>query len=332
MRQHLTGPNVAKLICLLILILLPFVVPSPYIRHLLIITFIYAIVASNWDLSLGYAGVFNFGHIAFFAVGVYGSAILSKTFGITPWATIPIAGLIGVVAALIISLPVLRLKGIYVVLVTFAFSQLCFQLVLSQEEITGGSMGMPLLPPLKIGDYNFARDGKFGYYFIGLFLLVLSTIYLHRLVHSRFGTSIIALRDNEDYAISRGISLARQRMLTLGLSAYFTGAAGGFYSTYVRVASPEIFGFGFLSLALSMLLLGGLNSIYGPILGAFVITLLSEAMVDLGPMRFLIISALIVLMLLFYPGGLINALQQAPSWISRAAAAIARRMKTTVRS
>ena len=102
-------------------------------------------------------------------------------------------------------------------------------------------------------------------------------------------------------------------MLTLGLSAYFTGAAGGFYSTYVRVASPEIFGFGFLSLALSMLLL-------------------SEAMVDLGPMRFLIISALIILMLLFYPGGLINALQQAPSWISRAAAAIARRMKTTVRS
>ena len=121
-------------------------------------------------------------------------------------------------------------------------------------------------------------------------------------------------------------------MLTLGLSAYFTGAAGGFYSTYVRVASPEIFGFGFLSLALSMLLLGGLNSIYGPILGAFVITLLSEAMVDLGPMRFLIISALIILMLLFYPGGLFNALQQAPSWISRAAAAIARRMKTTVRS
>ena len=244
MRELLTGPNLAKLICLVILIVLPFVVPSPYIRHLLIIAFIYAIVASNWDLSLGYAGVFNFGHIAFFAAGSYGSAILSKTIGITPWATIPMAGLIGVVAALIVCLPVLRLKGIYVVLVTFAFSQLCFQLVLSQEEITGGSMGMPLLPTLKIGDYNFGRDGKFGYYYVGLFLLVLSTIYLHRLVRSRFGTSIVALRDNEDYAVSRGISLARQRMLTLGLSAFFTGVAGGFYSTYVRVASPEIFGFG----------------------------------------------------------------------------------------
>ena len=331
MREFLTGPNTARLICLLILIVLSFVVPSPYIRHLLIIAFIYAIVASNWDLSIGYAGVFNFGHIAFFAVGTYGSAILSKTFGITPWLTIPLAGLIGVVAALIVCLPVLRLKGIYVVLVTFAFSQLCFQLVLSQEEITGGSMGMPLLPPLKIGDYNLARDDKFGYYYVGLFLLVLSTIYLHRLVRSRFGVSIVALRDNEDYAISRGISLARQRMLTLALSAFFTGVAGGFYSTYVRVASPEIFGFGFLSLALSMLLLGGLNSIYGPILGAFVITLLSEAMVDLGPMRFLIISALIVLMLLFYPGGLINALQHVSGWFSKTGAA-ARFIRTVVKS
>ncbi len=316
-RDYWTTPNTTRLVCLVILIVLPFIVPTPYIRHLLIITFIYAIVASNWDLSLGYAGVFNFGHIAFFAAGAYGSAILSKTVGITPWLTIPIAGLAGVMAALIVALPVLRLKGIYVVLVTFAFSQLCFQLVLSQEEITGGSMGMPLLPPLKIGDYNFARDGKFGYYFVGLFLLLLSTVYLHRLVHSRFGTSIVALRDNEDYAISRGVSLARQRMLTLGLSAFFTGIAGGFYSTYVRVASPEIFGFGLLSLALSMLLLGGTNSIYGPIVGAFVITLLSEAMVDLGPWRFLIISALIILMLLFYPGGLIHAIQRVPSWGAR---------------
>ena len=90
----------------------------------------------------------------------------------------------------------------------------------------------------------------------------------------------------------------------------------------MRVASPEIFGFGFLSLALSMLLLGGLNSIYGPILGAFVITLLSEAMVDLGPMRFLIISALIILMLLFYPGGLINALQQTSSLFSKSGMAV----------
>ena len=312
MRKSLiTAPNTAKFACLLILILLPLVIPSPYIRHFLILAFIYAIVASNWDLTMGYGGIFNFGHIAFFALGAYGSAILSKSVGITPWLTIPMAGAVGIVAALIVSLPVLRLKGIYVVLVTFAFSQLCFQLIISQSDITGGTNGMPLLPPLKLGDYNFARDGKFGYYYIGLFLLVASTFYLHRLVHSKFGTSIVALRDNEDYAISRGISLARQRLLTMVLSAAFTAMAGGLYATYVRVVSPEIFGFGLLSLALSMLLLGGTNSIYGPIVGAFLITLISEAMIDLGPWRFLIIAALIILMLVFYPGGVIVALQRA---------------------
>lgn len=317
MRAFFEGPNLVRLICLAILIILPLVAPSPYIRHLLIIAFIYGIVASNWDLSVGYGGVFNFGHLAFFAIGSYASAILSKTVGITPWVTIPMAGLFAVAAALIVSLPVLRLKGIYVVLVTFAFSMLCFQLVLSQEEITGGSLGMPLLPPLKIGDYNFARDGKFGYYYVGLFLLVASTVYLHRLVRSRFGISIVALRDNEDYAISRGISLARQRLLTLALSALFTGIAGGFYSTYVRVASPEIFGFGLLSLALSMLLVGGTNSIYGPIVGAVVITLVSEAMVELGPWRFLIIAALIILVMLFYPGGIMEALRRLYDWLAR---------------
>ena len=318
MERLLANPAVlGRLACLAILLVIPFFVTSPYVRHLLILAFIYAIVASNWDLSLGYAGIFNFGHMAFFGLGTYASAILSKTLDISPWATIPIAGTIGVLAALIVSVPVLRLKGIYVVLVTFAFSQLCLQLILSQADVTGGSQGMPLLPPLKLGDYNFARDGKLGYYYVALFVLVVSTAYLHRVVRSDFGVSIVALRDNEDYAVSRGVSLGRNRMMTLLASAAFTGVAGGLFSVYVRVASPEIFGFGPLSLALSMLLLGGTASVYGPILGAFVITLLSEAMVELGPWRFLIISTLIILVMAFYPGGVISALGRVPQAVKR---------------
>lgn len=308
MRALLGSANVGRLACLAILIVLPLVEPSPYIRHLVIIAIVYAVVASNWDLSLGYAGIFNFGHLAFFALGIYAQAILAKRLGVSPWAAIAAAGVAGVVAALIVSLPVLRLKGIYVVLVTFAFSQLCLQIIMSQEELTGGSLGMPLLPPLEIGDYSFARDNKLGYYYAALLLLVVSTIYLRRLVRSHFGVSIVALRDNEDYAVSRGVSLARQRLLTLVASALFTGIAGGFFSTYVRVASPEAFSFGPISLALSMLLLGGINSIDGAIVGAFVITMISEAMIHLGPWRFLIISALIVLVMRFYPGGIIAGL------------------------
>lgn len=310
MRARLNGPDAARLLCLLVLVILPFFVPSAYIRHLIIVAVVYAIVASNWNFSLGYGGIFNFGHLAFFGLGAYGSAILAKTVGITPWLTIVIAGVIAMIAAVIVSVPVLRLKGIYVVLVTFAFSQLCLQLIMSQQSITGGSQGFPLVPQLTIGGYSFASDDKFGYYYVALFLLVISTLYLHRIVGSSFGVSVVALKDNEDYAISRGISLARQRLLTLVASALFTGMAGGFFSTYTRVASPEIFGFGPISLALSMMLLGGTGSIYGPIVGAFLITIVSEAMVDLGPVRFLIISGMIVIVLVFYPGGAIAALSQ----------------------
>ena len=310
MRLQLTGPDMARLVCLAVLVVLPFFVPSAYIRHLIIVSVIYAVVASNWNFSLGYGGIFNFGHLAFFGLGAYVSAILSKTLGITPWATIVLAGLAAVVAAIVVSIPVLRLKGIYVVLVTLAFGQLCQQLIMSQQWLTGGSQGFPLVPQLAIGGYSFASDDKFGYYFVALLLLVISTLYLERLVRSNFGTSVMALRDNEDYAISRGVSLARQRLLTLVASALFTGMAGWFISTYTRVASPEIFNFGPLALSLSMMLLGGTGSIYGPIVGAFLITIISEAMVDLGPVRFLIISAMIILVLLFYPGGVIVALRR----------------------
>jgi len=300
--------NLPKTIGLLVLILLPVVFDGSYVRHLLIVALVYAVIASNWDLSLGYGGIFNFAHLAFFGTGVYFCAVMSKTFGFNPWLTIPGAGLAAVIAAAIVCLPVLRLKGIYIILVTFAFSQLLLQLVISQAEITGGSVGMVFLPSLKIGDYNFARDGKLGYYYLALALFVASTWFLRRLVKSSFGLSVVALRDNEDYALSRGISLARQRVLTLMASALFTGMAGGFYATYLRVASPQVFGFGILSLVLSMLLVGGISSVWGAIVAAFVLTFLSEAMADLGAWRHLIIASLIVLVLLFYPGGLIAAL------------------------
>src|SRR5690606_34961493 len=117
-------------------------VESTYIRHLMIVAFIFAIVASSWDLTIGYGGIFNFAHIAFFGIGVYAYGILGGTLGISPWLSLAGSGVAAMVAAAVITLPVLRLKGIYVVLVTFAFSQLCLQIVLSQSEITGGSQGM----------------------------------------------------------------------------------------------------------------------------------------------------------------------------------------------
>ena len=303
-----------KLILLFTLLaLVPLWVESSYIRHLFIIAFIYAVIASNWDLSLGYAGVFNFGHLTFFGIGVYTAAIATKALGVSPWLTIPLSGVTAECAALLMAAPVARLKGIYVVLVTFAVSQLVLQLVLSQSQITGGAEGMVRLPYLQIGDYKFIRDYKLGYYYMALSLLMSSTLFLVWLTKSPFGKSLRAVRDNEDYAQARGISISRQRVLALVMSAIFTGIIGGFYAIYLRVASPEVFSFGTMSLALSMVLIGGVGTIWGPVIAAIALTFATEAMAGIRGMeeaRFILVAIAMIAVLRLAPGGVAGLLSR----------------------
>lgn len=297
-----------------LLLALPLLSDSSYLRHVSIVALLYAILVSNWNLTLGYAGVFNFGHMTFFALGAYACGILTKTYGLSPWLGMPAGILAAVIGSILVCLPVLRLKGIYVVLVTFAFGQLCLQIVLNQSDITGGNFGLVQIPPPTIGEFSF-RDGEnLGYYYAALLLLVLSTLYLAWLVRSDFGRSVIALRDNEPYAISRGVALWRVRLLTFIASAVFPGATGALYAQYTRSASPDLFSFSFITLALSMLLIGGIGTLWGPILGAVALTVVSELMVDVGPARYLAIAAMIVLVLRFFPGGLMGAVRQIASW------------------
>lgn len=292
------------------LLIYPLIFEATYFRHVMILAFVFAIVATNWDLSLGYAGLFNFGHVALFAVGIYTYAILAKTLGVSPWLAILAGGGTAAIIALLIALPVLRLDGIYVILVTIALSQLIYLVVISWSDVTGGTSGMVTLPTLKIGDYRLSKDGRIGYYYIGLGLLAVNIAFLYTLTRSRLGRAIMALRDNKYYAIARGVSEAKTRALTLTASAVFTGIAGAFYGAYLRVASPDAFGMGFLTLVLSMLLVGGAGTIWGPLIGAFAISFLSEWLAGFGPWQNIIVAVAIILVVVFYPGGLWAALQQ----------------------
>jgi branched-chain amino acid transport system permease protein len=291
------------------LAVLPWVIPSDYIQHLLIVAMMYAIVASNWDLSLGYAGIFNFAHIALFAIGAYTAGVLSKSFGVSPWLCIPAGALVAVGAAIIVALPVLRVKGIYVCLVTFAFGQLCLHLVLTLSDYTGGSHGLVMIPSISLGSYSFAQHNKVAYFYLIFMMLLTSTLFLRRLVTSYFGLSIVALRDFEELAVSRGVGVASRRLLTLAASAVFTGATGAVYAFYLGAVSAELFGFGYLATILSMILLGGTSTVYGPIFGAFVLTFISEFMVSFGPWRFIIIATMIILVILWYPDGIFAAVK-----------------------
>ena len=286
------------------LIALPLVNSDSYVRHISIIAIMYAVLVSSWNISLGYGGVFNFAHMAFFAVGAYATGILTKTFAFSPWFGMPIGIAASVAASVLVCLPVLRLKGIYVILVTFAFGQLCLQIVLNQRDLTGGNFGLVAIPPLEIGEFSFRDYQNAGYYYLSLLILAITVASVTWFSRSRFGWRVIALRDNEVYAVSRGVPLSRIRLATFALSAIFPGAIGAVYAQYVRSASPDMFGFSFLTLALSMLLLGGTGSIWGPVAGAFVFTIFSELMAPLGPGRYLVTAVLIVLILRFFPKGL----------------------------
>lgn len=290
-------------------LLVPVAIEDTYIRHLFIIAFIYAIVAASWDLSLGYAGIFNFGHVAFFGIGVYATGLSAKLLGIDPWIAMLIGGMAASVAAAVVALPVVRLQGIYVVLVTFAFSQLVLQFVISQSQITGGTQGLVRVPTIELFGYNFLRDYKFGYYYVALALLVISTLCLRFITRTDFGLSIRALRDNEDYGLARGIPIGLQRLKVLVASAFFAGIAGGFFAIYLRVASPEVFNFSTMALILSMVLVGGTSSIYGPVIAALVLTFVSEGLANVDGLaegRFMLVAVAMVLVLLFFPKGLVS--------------------------
>ncbi len=307
---HRTQGLLPLMIALAALIAYPFVFGETYFRHVVILAFVFAIVATSWDLSLGFGGLFNFAHVALFAVGIYTYAILAKTLGFSPWLSIVAGGGTAAFVALLIALPVLRLDGIYVILVTIALSQLLYLIVISSSDVTGGTSGMVTLPTLTIGDYRLSRNGRIGYYYVGLALLVANLAFLYWVTRSRLGRSIVALRDNKYYAIARGISEERTRAMTLMASAVFTGMAGAFYASYLRVASPDAFGIGFLTLLLSILLVGGAGTIWGPVMAAFAISVASEWLSGFGAWQNILIALAIILIVVFYPGGLWAALQE----------------------
>lgn len=308
---HRTNGFLPVLLALVALAVIPLILTDTYVRHTLILVFIYAILASNWDISLGLGGVVNFAHMAFFAIGLYSYGIAAKIIGIDPWIALVLAPVLAIVFAALLAIPILRLEGIYVILVTIAAAQLLLQIVVSQSDYTGGTSGMVLLPRLTLGDYRLSSDGRIGYFYLALLLLAVSTVFLYKLERSALGRAIKALRDNKYYAIARGVSEGRIRLLTLCASALFPGLAGGFYGAYLRVASPDVFGLGFLTVTLSILLLGGISTIWGSLIAAFVITILAQMLGDYGSWRSIIIALLIIAVVVIYPGGLFAALQEA---------------------
>jgi branched-chain amino acid transport system permease protein len=288
------------------LFVLPLIFGEPHMRLLLILIAMYGILALSWNLTLGLAGIFNFAQIAFFGVGAYTTGIIAEHTDISLWLALPISAVCAAIASLVAFVPVFRLRGIAVGLATYVFSQLCIYLVLGQAKLTGGSNGITGIQRLSVGDTSLRSNGRIGYYYLGAALLLLTTVLVALVTRSTFGRSLIALRDNEALATSRGVSRVRQHLIVFTVGAAVAGVAGSFNATLNGVVSVDVFGFGYLTLLLCMIFLGGSGSIIGPIIGAVVVTLLSDRLDSAGTWRDMTIAALILVVLWVAPKGLVG--------------------------
>jgi len=200
-------------------------------------------------------------------------------------------------------LPVIRMRGIYIALVTFVVVQLSALAVLALPDLTSGSMGLVGVPSLKIGGAQLRDAGGAPALWLFGALLVVLIFGMRLMLRSRFGLGIVALRDNEALAGSRGVNRVLRQAQAFAISGGIAGITGGLYVSFFRVADTSLFSFGFITLALSMIFVGGMGVVWGPALGAFIITFLDRQMVDLGSWRQVIIGVGTVLVLIFLPEG-----------------------------
>ena len=296
------------------LLALPLVVTDRYFQHVLVLAGISILVAASFNLLCGYSGLLNLGHAAFFGVGAYSSALLSMTYGLSPWLTLFAGGLVTAVFGALLGIPSFRLRGPYLAIVTISFSEIIRMVAMNWVDLTRGSLGLydiPPLTPLRVGGATIDFVSERNAYYVVLALVAVTVLALRRLLHSEFGITLESMREDEAGAESIGIHTTQYKLTVFVLSAFLAGFAGAFYAHYVRLISPEMMGLGETMTVLTMVLVGGLGTLLGPVVGAVVVTFLSEGLrfvkdlVDLD-VRLILYGAILMATILFMRQGIVG--------------------------
>lgn len=298
---------------------LPLLVRQPYILHVLILSMLFATFAMGWNLVTGFAGLKTFGHHAFFALSAYASALLSKNLGISPWITIWIGAAVATITGVLVAMPALRIRSIaHIAIVTLAFAEIVRICLSNLKDLTRGEMGLfgipafdPIVLPL-VGQISFGAAAKVPFYYLASLTMLVTSLGLYGLMRSRFGLALVAMRGSQDATESLGINLAFFKILAFALSAFIVGISGALYAHYIMVLTPaSVAGADVIVFVIAMVLVGGIGSHLGPILGAFLLTVGGEALREIGDYRMLIYGVLIIVVMRFYPQGVVKLLDTA---------------------
>lgn len=325
------------------LLAIPRFVQSPYALHMMILLFLTVSQGESWNILGGYAGQHSLGHAAYFGVGAYATMILMQSRQIMPWVGVWVGVVAVIVVALIIGSICFRLRGPYFVLASIAVAEIMHLTAINLTGLTNGAEGILVteIPPFKIGQTVLTDfSTKVPFYYIGLGLALLTIAVTWLVVHSKLGYYFQAIREDQDAAHSLGIHIALYKNIALIISAVLTSLAGSFYGIYVGfVDPPTVLGLDVSVQIMLIAIIGGMGTLYGPVLGALVLVPLSEALrsnlftdlivkvglvnadskvglflkENLAHAHVLLYGILVVLVILFMPEGLMGYMKKLAS-------------------
>jgi len=288
------------------LLITPLFLKGSYFLNVLVFIGINTMLAVALNLLLGYAGQISLGHAAFFGIGAYISGILTTRFPIDPWIAMGLAGSCSALLAFVIGFPILKLKGHYLAMGTLGFGIIMYITFNETVGWTGGPSGLSGIPNLHAGSLIFDNDWN-NYYLIWLFTLTVMLLSIN-LSQSRIGRALRAIHDSEVAARVMGVNVRVLKVQIFTVSALLSAIAGSLYAHTMTFISPASFGFNFSVELVTMVIIGGLGSIYGSFLGAAILTILPEMLRVFRDFDIVIYGLMLILITMYMPGGLISGL------------------------
>jgi branched-chain amino acid transport system permease protein len=297
------------------LALVPLWVQSPYALHIFILLFLAIALGESWNIIGGFAGQYSVGHAAWYGLGAYGAFILLQRKAIAPWFGVWVAVAVAVIIALAVGWITFRLRGPYFVLASIAVAEIIRLAALNWKELTNGAEGILAadVPPLRMGgtvitDWN----SKIPYFYMGLAMALFCIAVNFLVKRSKLGYYLQAIREDQDAAHSLGIPLTLSKNTGLAISAACTALAGGFAAFYIGFIEPQgVFG---IEVSIQMVLtciIGGIGTVAGPVIGAVVVVLLSEALrASLSSAHLLVYGVLVIIVILTMPDGFVGFIAQ----------------------
>lgn len=293
------------------MVVFPFVV-SFYQINIMITALIYVMLALGLNIVIGLGGMLHLGYIAFYAVGAYSYAILNQLIGLGFWLALPVGAFLATLAGILLALPVLRLRGDYLAIVTLGFSEIVRILLNNAVDFSGGPAGIGNIPrPSLFGiDMSLSQTTTFTYYIVvGAVLLTILVVY--RFENSRLGRALVAMGEDDIAAEAMGVNISRTKLIAFALGSLWAGIGGVIFAARTTFINPASFTVWQSIIVLSCVVLGGMGSIKGAVIGALGLILIPEYLRAFSDYRMLLFGAILVIMMVFRPGGLIQKKRRA---------------------